>query len=95
MLCKDQNLLWTATIKQIEDGEYMIHYQNWSKKWDEWVVSDMLLQMNEKNLELQRDLREKVAFSGGSNYSLSLNHKYTLSYSSIPFGSMNCEWSTS
>ena len=28
---------WKAHIKQIESGRYLVHYEGWSDKWDEWV----------------------------------------------------------
>jgi len=38
--------------RKTDDGniEYFIHYIGWNNKWDEWVDSDDVLEVNEINL---------------------------------------------
>lgn len=46
--------------KLLEDlyGEntYLLHYQGWNSKWDEWVTIDRLLEYNEENKRVKKEL---------------------------------------
>lgn len=36
---------------------YFLHYKGWSSKWDEWVSSERIMEFNDDNLGLSRELR--------------------------------------
>jgi mortality factor 4-like protein 1 len=60
VLAYHQSLIYEAKILKKEfrslplskGGEmkafYLVHYQGWKEKWDEWVDSSRLLEINEK-----------------------------------------------
>lgn len=40
------------------DGDaYFLHYKGWSLKWDEWVSTERVMEFNDDNLGLSRELR--------------------------------------
>ena len=52
--------LWDAVIvdvsKDSETGKvngYLVHYKNWSSRFDQWVVPDRVVEPNKVNLEVQ------------------------------------------
>ncbi|ORZ09892.1 MRG-domain-containing protein [Absidia repens] len=40
---------------------YLVHYQGWNKKWDEWVDDTRILAWNEENLALQKRTKESYS----------------------------------
>lgn len=40
-----------------DQNAYFLHYKGWKPKWDEWVPLDRVLDYNEQNLALQKDLK--------------------------------------
>lgn len=58
-------LLYEAKVLESRDSkgdtqEYFIHYKGWKSSWDEWVVDDRLLDLNDENLKIQKELREAI-----------------------------------
>ncbi|KAK7602322.1 hypothetical protein V9T40_007911 [Parthenolecanium corni] len=44
-------------LKEVEAKfEYFIHYNGWSKNWDEWVPENRLLKLNDENLKMKDEL---------------------------------------
>lgn len=42
----------------LQDGDaYFLHYKGWSPKWDEWVSTERVMEFNNDNLGLSRELR--------------------------------------
>lgn len=42
----------------LQDGDaYFLHYKGWSTKWDEWVSNQRVMEFNDDNLGLSRELR--------------------------------------
>lgn len=33
---------WPATVLQVKDDKYLIHYDGWGSSWDEWVTTDRM-----------------------------------------------------
>ena len=55
-----------------EKDTYLLHYKGWSSKWDEWVSSERIMEFNDDNLGLTRELRNarktsKRLDSGGAS----------------------------
>ena len=46
--------------EQGREQAYFIHYQKWSKKWDEWVDNTRILKHNEANLAKQAELKSQA-----------------------------------
>lgn len=40
-----------------EVDAYFLHYKGWSSKWDEWVSNERIMEFNDDNLGLSRELR--------------------------------------
>lgn len=40
-----------------EVNAYYLHYKGWSPKWDEWVSNERIMEYNDDNLGLSRELR--------------------------------------
>ncbi|CAM6125996.1 unnamed protein product [Calypogeia fissa] len=53
-------LIYEAKIQRAEfrkkEWKYFVHYLGWSKNWDEWVGTDRLMALTDKNLEMQKQL---------------------------------------
>jgi len=47
------------TTRGSNDFSYFIHYNGWSKNWDEWVSHTRILKFNDENLKKQKDLLEE------------------------------------
>ncbi|PXF44926.1 Protein MRG2 [Gracilariopsis chorda] len=62
VLAFHNNLLYEATILQVESvpphrpHAYLVHFQGWTKSWDERVSSDMVFEHNEDNLRIAHRL---------------------------------------
>lgn len=41
----------------LESNAYYLHYKGWSPKWDEWVLNERIMEYNDDNLGLLRELR--------------------------------------
>ena len=61
ILCQHQNQLYEAKILKcdVRDGKpsYLIHYQGWNKKWDEWVLDERIMEYNDENLKNQEEIK--------------------------------------
>jgi len=64
VLCYQGLLIYEAKIQGIKnegDGYlYDIHYKGWNKTWDECVVEDRIMKINEENLQIQRVVASEV-----------------------------------
>lgn len=54
-----------AELKSLNEGDpetphYFIHYNGWSKKWEEWVPESRVLKYNDANLQLQKELHSRL-----------------------------------
>jgi mortality factor 4-like protein 1 len=66
--------------RSTNDYVYFVHYNGWSKNWDEWVDSKRILKLTEENLKKQREL---TAFASNSK---STSHTSTASSTKIKNG---------
>lgn len=41
----------------LDRNAYFLHYKGWNPKWDEWVSSERIIEYNNDNLGLSRELR--------------------------------------
>lgn len=41
----------------LDNDAYFLHYKGWSLKWDEWVSIERVMEFNDDNLGLSRELR--------------------------------------
>ncbi|OBA20934.1 MRG-domain-containing protein [Metschnikowia bicuspidata var. bicuspidata NRRL YB-4993] len=41
----------------LDKNAYFLHYKGWNPKWDEWVSSERIIEFNDDNLGLSRELR--------------------------------------
>lgn len=53
-------LIYEAKILKVEVGAngkptYFVHYQNWKKKWDEWLLPDRIMKDDAAGRQKQRD----------------------------------------
>lgn len=61
IICEHKGLKYPAKVlntrksSDTQDLQYLVHYQGWSKKWDEWVPETRIQQHNEANVALMRD----------------------------------------
>ena len=48
----------TRLEKELAEGtlEYLVHYQGWKKKWDEWLLETRILKINPDSLALKEGL---------------------------------------
>ena len=68
VLCKHREQLYDAVVKNYDSEKkkpFQVHYQNWSKNWDEWVEEGRILEVNEANRMLQVELKKKVGDKAG------------------------------
>ncbi|XP_063694801.1 mortality factor 4-like protein 1 [Bolinopsis microptera] len=60
VLCFHGPLLYEARCHKVNtEGEvdlYLIHYNGWSQKWDEWIPETRILKFNDINLKKQTEL---------------------------------------
>lgn len=43
-----------------EMNAYFCHYKGWNSKWDEWVAPDRILEYNEANVKVLKELKEML-----------------------------------
>lgn len=61
IICEHKGLKYEAKVlntrksSDSQDLQFLVHYQGWSKKWDEWVPENRVHQHNEANLALMKD----------------------------------------
>ncbi|OQR78415.1 male-specific lethal 3-like [Tropilaelaps mercedesae] len=69
VLCYDPNptrlrVLYDAKILRVnktkDDVEYYIHFLGWSNSWDRYISTDLLLEDNEENRQLQAELNAEA-----------------------------------
>jgi len=64
VLCYQGPLIYEAKIQAIKtEGTnvlYDIHYKGWNKTWDEFVLEDRLMKVNEENLKKQKTVESEV-----------------------------------
>ncbi|XP_046908943.2 uncharacterized protein LOC124490469 [Dermatophagoides farinae] len=76
--CTHENNIYEARILKTAIREnipqYFVHYHGWSKNWDEWVVDDRILQINDENLvkyeescKRRNSRRNRRSGGGGDN----------------------------
>lgn len=66
VICFHGPLLYEAKCIKVSDKtkekdraiKYLVHYQGWSKNWDEWVPENRVLKFNDQNLQKQKELNE-------------------------------------
>ena len=80
-LCYHGALIYEAKCLQVGKNDsnefiYFVHYNGWSKNWDEWVTAKRILKYNAENLKKQKELIVT------SRYSLNNNKKLKMSDSS-------------
>lgn len=46
--------------KHLTEKVFMVHYQGWNAKWDEWVVPSRVLKYNNENLMLMQNLQLEI-----------------------------------
>ena len=46
------NLIYNNPIIILQVDLYLIHYNGWSQKWDEWIPETRILKFNEVNLKV-------------------------------------------
>lgn len=73
VLCFHGPLLYEARCHKVDtEGEvdlYLIHYNGWNNKWDEWIPETRILKFNDVNLKKQQELirHHKKSQSRGKN----------------------------
>ena len=64
ILCYEKAHLYdakcVATRVENKEIQYLVHFNKWKSKYDTWVSESRLLKYNDKNIQLQLDLRQKV-----------------------------------
>jgi len=67
VLCYQGLLIYEAKIQGIKPEGlaflYDIHYKGWNKTWDEWVLEDRIMKINEENRQKQREVESEVKAS--------------------------------
>lgn len=43
-----------------DDYAYFVHYKGWKSTWDEWVDKSRILQWNEENIRMQKELKQQA-----------------------------------
>ncbi|XP_076938568.1 protein MRG2-like [Bidens hawaiensis] len=53
--------IYEAKVLEVDPTKerFFVHYQGWSKNWDEWVGMDRLMIFNKENLEKQKALEKE------------------------------------
>lgn len=63
VLCYHGPLLYEAKVNRVQMKDkvqqYWIHYNGWSKSWDEWVPESRVLKINDATLQKQKDLQQQ------------------------------------
>lgn len=42
-----------------DDWQYFVHYQGWNKKWDEWILRDRMMPLNDESRKIQKEHNAK------------------------------------
>lgn len=67
VLCYQGLLIYEAKIQGIKPEGlaflYDIHYKGWNKTWDEWVLEDRIMKINEENRQKQKEVESEVKAS--------------------------------
>lgn len=84
--------LWDAVVVDVSKepetekvNGYLVHYKNWSSRFDQWVVPDRVVEPNKVNLEVQVSGPQFVSPS----YHIFLFYRSDTILSSIPSGGSN------
>lgn len=63
VLAHTHSQLYKAKVLKVQEnrGEFsfFLHFNGWSKKWDEWVEAKRVYKMTEENLQKAKDLKKK------------------------------------
>lgn len=56
-------------VQQTKDGhfQFFLHYNGWSKNWDEWVETDRVMKLNDENKAKAKQLKADLKASKSSN----------------------------
>lgn len=75
IICEHKGLKYEAKImndrnnpdslEKTPEKQFFIHYQGWSKNWDEWVDESRIFQYNEANIALMKEQRTSQSRSKG------------------------------
>jgi mortality factor 4-like protein 1 len=41
-------------------AQYLVHYQGWNKKFDEWVTDDRVMEATAENIKVAQEMRAKA-----------------------------------
>lgn len=41
-------------------AQYLVHYQGWNKKFDEWVTDDRVMEATAENIKMAQEMRAKA-----------------------------------
>lgn len=52
----EENPKLTKWVDLLSQNTYLLHYQGWNSKWDEWVTSERILEYNEENKFKKKEL---------------------------------------
>jgi len=71
VFCYQGQLIYEAKIQGIrsEEGSYLydVHYKGWNKTWDEWVLEDRVMKINEvsrqKKKEVENQMKARKSFA--------------------------------
>lgn len=94
IICHSMHGHWEAKVLEIRKDpnstdknpplQYFVHYQNWNKKWDEWITDDVIYQYNDANITLLTNYsKTKKGSSAKKKSSTQQNDKSNLSTASI------------
>src|SRR5690348_3681689 len=69
VLCYHGAMLYEAKVLDVStddrETKYLVHYQGWNNRWDEWVLDDRLLEPTDENLKKQQELEGKHGSTAG------------------------------
>jgi mortality factor 4-like protein 1 len=71
IFCFHGTLIYEAKCIKIEkkasDLAYLVHYNGWSKNWDEWVPISRILKYNKESIQKQKELIDQKKMLSGVN----------------------------
>nr|GEX20143.1 protein MRG1 [Tanacetum cinerariifolium] len=61
VLAYHRRMIYEAKVLEVDSKtkRFRLHYQGWSKKWDEWVGIERLMKHNEENVQKQKALEKE------------------------------------